>query len=167
MKLSAAIFWRLWLWLSDRHHCSLIYQMLIQVYTTQIINQLSSVLSVSSKNVDKLSSSTENMCRWFITVKCDPEDSVTSAVEERLKLKSEEHGHDVCCIWNNISKEAGISSESYGWTEHSTPSVHRLSVCFWFLVRVQAWLLTIFLESGGGTSVLDFPKNCLFCHCIV
>ena len=66
------------------------------------------------------------------------------------------------CIWNNISEGAGISSESYGCTEHSTPSGRRLPVCFWFLVGVQAWLPTIFLESVGCASYLDFLKNCLF-----
>lgn len=96
------------------------------------------------------------MTRWRCSICC-----------RRTSTQSEEHGRDACCIWNNISREAGISSESYGWTEHSTPSGHRLSVCFWFLVWVQAWLPTIFLESGGGASHLDFPKNCLFCHCIV
>lgn len=57
------------------------------------------------------------MNKWFASVERDPENPVTSAVEETEELQ-----HGVCSIWNSISKEGGISSESYGWSENSTPS---------------------------------------------
>lgn len=35
----------------------------------------------------------QNINKCCISVKCDPEDLITSAVEDRLQLKSEELGH--------------------------------------------------------------------------